>query len=522
MVSESARGPASSGARPSGVRVRPSASTAGPARASARNTIRKDPISNDSPARRRAGTFVDRDRELASLERFWRSDSAQFIPMTGRRRVGKTSLAEHFAQGKRVAYFRCRLVPTAEQLPGLGRVLADLTNERVLRAEPPTTWSGVFALVDRLAQAERLLLILDELPYWASEDSSLPSTVQNWWDAEGRHLNLMLIICGSAVQMMEHLLTGPAPLAGCVTGRIPVRPLDFHAAAQLLPFPDPVDTLTAYGILGGVPLYLKMFDPSLSIEDNVATALADPTARLYVEPDAVFAADHASYGRAQAMAVLRAMADGNREYSKIQERSGIPAGSFQRVIEPLVGDLGLVERVLPVTEVKPSRSYRTQYVITDNFFRFWFRFIEPNRGPIEFGSGRRITTGLMPQLSDFMGLPFEAMCRDWVSLALGAGALQTPVVKVGTWWVANHQVDVVGLDSQGRVALAGEAKWRTQGFGWDDLETYLGHVRAMGELVLPDVQHVLFSKTGFAARVEKWAATNQARLLTPAEMLAPL
>ena len=465
--------------------------------------------------------FVDRARELESLDRFWRSGQPQLIPITGRRRVGKTYLAEHFAQGKRFAYFRCRLVATAEQLPALGAVLADVADDPVLRAEPPSTWSGIFALIGRLAREARLLLILDEIPYWVSQDPSVPSTLQNWWDAEGRHLNLMLVVCGSAVQMMERLLTGPAPLAGCVTGRIAVRPLAFRAAAQLLSFPDPVDTLTAYGILGGVPIYLTRFEPTHSMEENIATHIADPTARLYVEPDAVFAAHHESYDRAQALAVLRAIANGNHEYSRIQQRSGVPAGSFQRVLEPLIGDLSLVERVLPVTQNKPNRTYHTQYHLTDNFFLFWFRFIEPNRGLIEFGGGRRITASIVQQLPDFLGLPFEGMCRDWVRLALGVGALQVPVVKVGTWWVANHQVDIVGLDPGGRVALAGEAKWRNSRFGWDDVETYLDHLRAMGDLVRPDVQHLLFSKAGFAPRVLEWAATNHTRTLTPADMLAP-
>jgi hypothetical protein len=120
-----------------------------------------------------------------------------------------------------------------------------------------------------------------------------------------------------------------------------------------------------------------------------------------------------------------------------------------------------------------------------------------------------------------MGMPFEQMCRDWVRLALAAGALSATVARVGSWWTANHQIDVVGLDAQGRVALAGEAKWRNTRFGWENLETYLGHLRAMGDLVRPDVQHVLFSKTGFHPRVAEWGIANRTRMLTPADMLAP-
>jgi pimeloyl-ACP methyl ester carboxylesterase len=150
----------------------------------------------------------------------------------------------------------------------------ELTDDPVVHAEPPATWSGVLALLARIARDARLLLILDEVPYWVARDPSVPSTLQNWWDAEGRHLNLMVLLCGSAVQMMEQLFSGEAPRAGCVTGRLPVGPFDFRAAAQLLSFPSPTDTLAAYGILGGVPLYLSLFDHSLSIEQWKAVELA--------------------------------------------------------------------------------------------------------------------------------------------------------------------------------------------------------------------------------------------------------
>ena len=103
-------------------------------------------------------------------------------------------------------------------------------------------------------------------------------------------------------------------------------------------------------------------------------------------------------------------------------------------MEALIGDLGLVERVLPVTESHPTRTYYTQYHLTDNFFRFWFRFIEPNQGHIEFGDVERITDLILARLPDYMGLPFEAMCRDWVRLASAAGALAQRVGRVGTWW----------------------------------------------------------------------------------------
>lgn len=468
--------------------------------------------------------FVDRESELAALERFWSQRSAQCIPVTGRRRVGKTFLIEQFSASRRHVYYRCQLRGTPEQISLLGESLAALSDDPFVRAQPPSSWPAVFTLIEQLAASERLLLVLDELPYWSARDESLPSVLQNWWDERGRYLNLMLILCGSAVEMMEQLLTGQAPLAGCVTGRLVVRPFRLRAAADLLQFADPIDALTTYGMLGGIPLYLSFFQPDRSIRANLLDAVLSPTSRLYVEPHAVFAAHHQAFNAPQVLGVLRAIAGGRHRWSEIAERGGLASAQLGRVMEPLIGDLGLVERVLPVTERHETRTYWPQYHLTDNFFRFWFRFVEPNQGAIEFGDAEAVADHVMAALPEYLGLPFEAMCREWVGLASAAGALPERLAAVGSWWNANHQLDVVALDAARQIAVAGECKWRNQGFSWGDLQTYLGHVAALGTShpVRPDLLHLLFSKAGFDERVRAWAANNHARLLTPADLPAPL
>src|SRR5262245_3170769 len=95
--------------------------------------------------------FVNRERELGALARFWSLSTAQCIPVLGRRRVGKTYLIEHFAAGRRHVYYRCQLRATPEQLPLLGEALARLAGDPVLQAQPPSTWPAIFALIERLA-----------------------------------------------------------------------------------------------------------------------------------------------------------------------------------------------------------------------------------------------------------------------------------------------------------------------------------------------------------------------------------
>jgi len=107
-------------------------------------------------------------------------------------------------------------------------------------------------------------------------------------------------------------------------------------------------------------------------------------------------------------------------------------------------------RVLPVTQTHESRAYFTQYQMSDDFFRFWFRFIEPSQGHIEFGDAERVVDGISSGLSEHVGSAFEGACRDWVRMASAAGILRERVGRVGSWWNPDHEVDVVGRDWQVR------------------------------------------------------------------------
>jgi hypothetical protein len=246
------------------------------------------------------------------------------------------------------------------------------------------------------------------------------------------------------------------------------------------------------------------------------------SARLYVEPQAVFAAHHESYSREQVMNVLRAIASGNHTWSDVEAASKIAGTSLSNVMSRLVEDLGLVERLLPVTETTQSRQYRTQYRLTDNFFRFWFAFVEPNQGAIDFGGAPAVVDGAFARMSEYMGSAFEGICRQWTSRASAVGALPHRLARVGTWWTGDDDVDVVGLDESRRVALTGECKWTASPFGDRELATYLRHVRAIGDLVRPDATHVLFCKSGFTDAVRAWASGNGALLHAPADLVAPL
>ena len=93
-------------------------------------------------------------------------------------------------------------------------------------------------------------------------------------------------------------------------------------------------------------------------------------------------------------------------------------------------DLGILKRETPITE-KPGK--KTIYTIDDNFFRFWYRFVPRNMSAISAGRIEQIYTKAVKRyFSDYMGLVFEKMCRDY--LLRYADSLPILLSEVGQWW----------------------------------------------------------------------------------------
>ncbi len=154
--------------------------------------------------------------------------------------------------------------------------------------------------------------------------------------------------------------------------------------------------------------------------------------------------------------ILRAIASGNRTYTGIRRFADI---DVQRQLDRLV-QVGLVERVVPITE-NPHRTKRAVYRIADNFLTFWFQFVYRHRADVARGLGKEVVDRtILPRLSDYMGEPWEEMCREHIRHKAAQGGLPVVVSSVGRWWNTDNsvEVDIVGMDGD-KVVLAGSVKW---------------------------------------------------------------
>ncbi len=401
--------------------------------------------------------FIGRQQELGVLEQAQRARDSGFIPIYGRRRVGKSELILRFIGNKPAIYYLGKLAPAPLQQREFLQLAATLLNEPLLASHPAENWKQILqAVVERWRRPEKLILALDELQWIVQTSPELPSVLQELWDRSWKKSgNILLILCGSYIGFMERDLLGrKSPLFGRRTAQVFLKPFGYREAALFHPEYSLVDRALAYFICGGVPLYLRFFDGRRSLEQNIMDNLLQEHAPLYQEPEFLLREELRDLEKYYA--ILLAVSSGSASHQEIARRAGVSERSLPYYLNQLI-HLGYVVRRHPLTGGAPTKR-GVRYVLDDPLLRFWFHFVYPNMSFIsQMGAARALHSCIRPGLDAYFGRCFERLCREALpNLYERAGV--SAAFEVGEYWDRHTQIDVVGLRQDGWTDL-GECRW---------------------------------------------------------------
>ncbi|MEZ4719874.1 MAG: ATP-binding protein [Caldilineaceae bacterium] len=455
--------------------------------------------------------FVDRDRELAFLNEHYANDQAELVVLYGRRRVGKTELLRTFCADKPHLFFVADLGTEAGQLAVFTQQIGQFTAGDPDLLAPFPTWEAAFYYLTRQTQG-RLLVVLDEFTYLIGGNTALPSILQKLWDTLLKDADLMLVLCGSYIGIMEQeVLAYRSPLYGRRTGSWRLQPLSFWDARLLLSGFSAVDQVRAYAALGGVPAYLRQVDDRLTLLENIERKVLSLGEFLYDEPRFLLLQELRDPSRY--FAVLEAIAGGRTRLNEIAQAAHITPNSVSFYLKTLQ-EMGLIDRVVPVTETNPAKSRWGIYQLTDHYFRFWFRFVYPNHSLLERGETAQVRRRIAEQLDQFTGPAFERICQEWVWRHAADRFDLTPQA-VGHWWNRQEEIDVAAVGEAGM--LLGECKWTTRPVGvniWEELQRKAQAVGVDGP-----VRYALFARAGFTEALTRRAGDEGVTLVGLEELV---
>lgn len=442
--------------------------------------------------------FIDRNEEIAFLEKEYKRDGASLVILYGRRRVGKTALTNKFIADKQAVYFLATEENEAQNRVAFKNIVAEQTGNELLMNANVNSWDMIFKVWMDAAANEKKLMIIDEFQYLGKTNHAFPSVFQKIWDTVLKDRNVMVILCGSLISMMEsQTLAYSSPLYGRRTGQIKLRQIPFRYYQEFFPDKSEKELVEYYAITGGVPKYIELFYDSLDIYAAIENNVLSKSSFLYDEPNFLLQREVSEVG--SYFSIIKTIASGNQKLSKIATALELKQTGLTKYLKTLI-NLGILAREVPVTEDNPENSKKGLYKIKDNFILFWFKFIFPNLSYIESGHAELAMKKIRRNFVDaHVSYVYEDVCIEKMWELNVSDMWNFHFDKVGRWWNNNTEIDILALDKAGSHAIFGECKYRANKVGVDVLRDLERKAKEVAwERERRKDYFILFSVNGFS------------------------
>ncbi|NUP23312.1 MAG: ATP-binding protein [Streptomyces sp.] len=435
---------------------------------------------------RKPSRVLDREAEWAALTAFVEHPDSHLRlgVVSGRRRVGKSFLLRALAEAAGGLYVSA--VAEEGVVAARRRLAADIARFAGIGPElvGDASWESLLTTaIELTSRQSRGVLVIDELPYWMAHSPELPGLLQLLYDQSqaGRGVGGgRVIVCGSAMSVMNDLLSGTKALRGRAAIDLRLHPFDLATTARHWEIDDPAAALRVHAILGGSPGYRNLagaVPPRTAADLDVwapATVL-DPRQALFSgsEAEYLLREDPKFTGSALHYAIINAVAGGATSPSKIGALLEQPRTALTRPIEALTSAGYLRHDSDPLWERRPVIT------VADPIVRFHNLITVPQRDLVETGQSAEAWRRSRPTfVARILGPHFEDCARAWLRgrsdrRLRGEASLVTATVVNDRRGQAKHEIDVVALDRRsGRadITLIGEAKATVARRGTADLE----------------------------------------------------
>lgn len=354
--------------------------------------------------------FIGREQELSQLQVFAQRKIAGLAVVCGRRRIGKSTLIEHFAKGKNLYEFY-GLAPR----PGITnkdqlRHFAELLG---IRFGIPTVtfnnWNEALSMLATLTANGPAIILLDEISWMAGSDKDFAGKLKGIWDTKFKKNNeLILILCGSVTAWIEENILEDKGYVGRISLTLKLQEMSLSDANQFWLGNDLIGATEKFKILcvtGGIPRYLEEIDPKQTAEQNIKRLCFMPEGVLFNEFDKIFKDIFQKRAEAYKL-IVQQLADEPCEYNQLAKKLQVePTGGLSTQIKHLIAS-GFVARDYAWNN-SGEKTKLSHLRLCDNYIRFYLKYIEPKKELIQQGIYKDVALENLSYWSVIMGFQFE-------------------------------------------------------------------------------------------------------------------
>lgn len=405
--------------------------------------------------------FYDRELEMQRLQEMQRQayeDYSRFVVLTGRRRVGKTSLVYRLMEEKKESapglYFFVGRKTEASLVKTYREEVRSKLNEFV--AESITAFRDLLQQLLEIGKRRRFTLFIDEFQEFEYVNSGIFSDMQDLWDRYKKETHVCLIVSGSIFLMMEKIFKDEEePLFGRDDCTIKLQPFTTKTMREILgdykaDYTND-DLLALWTITGGVARYVEqlMNNRCTNVKKMIHYVCSGGDSYFIEEGKSILVQEFGKqYGTY--FSILDQIAHGDVTQSEIEASLGVDSlGGQLKILEE---KYGIIKKKRPVGAKEGSQTVR--YEIQDNFFRFWFRYIHRYSSLIEIQNMPALEKIMVDDYPTFSGIALERWFRQKM--------MESCRYKIiGGWWKPggvnaegksdDFEIDIVAETLEGEV-----------------------------------------------------------------------
>ena len=356
--------------------------------------------------------FIGRKKELAELSELLKKKIASFVVIRGRRRIGKSRLIEEF--GKSAKFYEFTGLPPTRGTTAKkqrGEFLRQFKEKFGLSSLEVNDWGDIFALLAKETATSQVIILLDEISWMGSKDSTFLGKLKIAWDIYFKNNpKLILVVCGSVSSWIEKNILNHTGFVGRISLSMQIEELPVSDCQKLLvrlgcKYP-PHELFKLLGVMGGIPRYLEEVLGGYTVDENIKRICFRPDGLLYREFDQLFS-DLFSSKKEVFKQIISLLGTREMEAHEVAESLGYkPGGYVSNLLTQLV-KAGFLKKTYVWDLHEGKEKHRPRFRLIDNYLRFFLRYIEPNRGKIESGHFAEQTLSTFPGWNSLMGLQFE-------------------------------------------------------------------------------------------------------------------
>ena len=405
--------------------------------------------------------FYNRTKEIADLQRIREmsyNGHSKLTVLTGRRRIGKTSLILNALKDETIVYLFVSRKSEADLCKGF---CSEIEKQLSVFVPKMNSFIEVFRFLLEQGKTNKFSLVIDEFQEFININESIYSEIQNYWDQYRTTTHINFIVSGSVYSLMIKIFQDKKePLFGRADAMMKLAPFTTSVLKEIMSDYKPDYTndelLALYTYTGGVPKYVELLvdNKALTIHKMIKyicqsdSPFIDEGRNLLIQE---FGKKYGNY-----FSILDAISSGMNTQSQIEAFMGEKSIGGQ--LNKLETVYEVIKKQRPLFAKEGSQTVR--YEVSDNFLRFWFRYIERNRTLIELGNYEGLSKLINDDYPTYSGKTLELYFKQKLQESFEYRG-------IGSWWEPKgdqNEVDIVAITLDNKKALVAEVKRQKKNF----------------------------------------------------------